>query len=251
MDDLSQFDYLADQPPPDEQSEGEPAPQAEDAYELELPQELRQEPGEPAKQPAEDGGESVVSMARFREVNEQLKRQEARVDDLMRFLLQDRMPGQAPAEDEPEIDPEVEASVSPLLDKRMREYEEVLRDHRHSKQLANLEEVSPGITKLWPQIKEEFAKLPPHIRNEFDNMGGAIALRARVEQRKSGSTAMSDAAKRRAHTEAAPAGARSRGREVTPADIGKMTRAEFESFTESLRGQRHGRAGDDYDPLIR
>lgn len=245
-DDLSQFDYLGE-PLPDEQSDGEPAPQADDVNEPE--QQLGA--SEPATQPAGDEGETVVSMARFQQVNEALRRQEERVDELMRLLLADRMRGEPDQDVDPEVDPEVEATVAPVLKKQMREYEEVLRDHRHQKQMAALEEVSPGITKLWPQIKEEYAKLPPHLRNEFDNMGGAIALRTQVEKRLGTRATSGDAAKRRAHTEAAPAGARSRGREVTAADIQKMTRAEFEAFTESLRGQRHGRAGDDYDSLIR
>lgn len=248
MDDLDQFDGLANETAAD--PSGSSVPSADDATDPDSA-----ESSAPAGEgdQGEEGDEppKAVAYERFKDVTDRLRQQEARVDELMRIILSARTAPAGGEDGAPSIDPDVKASVKPILDERLGEYDEVLRAHRHEQSMAQLEELSPGIGKMWPQIKAEFNKLPASVQPHFDNMGGAVALREKIEKRAAAKATADASSRRRAHTEAAPATGGQGGRQVSAQDVKKMTRAEFESFTESLRNQRRGRADDEYDSLIR
>jgi len=242
-DDLSEFDYLA-QAAPDDASAGDPAQPADDAD-----VEQQQLPAQEQEPQAPQAPEQNATAEQIRELNARLRSEQQRVDELMRLLLSQRgpEPQQAPA---PEIDPDVRASVSPLLEERLREYDAIKRDYEHRQQLATLEEASPGIGAMWPQIQEEFGKLPAHLRKEFDTMAGAIALRERIERRTGAGAAGAAAGKRRAHTESAPGGGQRTRALPTRQEVMNMSRADFEAFTEALQRAQRAPAKGGYDPLI-
>ena len=195
------------------------------------------------------GNPRSVPYERYEEMAARRREAEARNDELMRYVLSGRSP--APAAEEEPTDPDVERSVAPIIDRKMRGVEELIARQRHSDQLAQLEELSPGAAKMWPEIQAEFRSLPLHLQPDFDGIAGAVALRARIDARAKKPTAeAANALKRRAHTEASP-GTNTRGNTApTGRDIKQMTTAEFARYLEKAAAGP-SRETDGYDPLIR
>jgi len=240
LDSLSEFDgreFLSSDEAPAEQAGNEQDdPQAGD-------------PVETGDAGDSEGGRGPVPYNRYEETTQRLRDLEARNDELMRMLLADRRPQAQPEEEE--TDPDVERSVAPILNKRLRDVDKLLERERRTEQMTQLEELSPGIGKLWPKIQEEFKKLPPHLQPDFDGPAGAVALRARIEARPKNGTGAAGDLKNRSHTEASP-GSNTRGKaQLSAQDINKMSRAEFDAFVETMRGRGARTGSDGYDPLLR
>jgi hypothetical protein len=191
-------------------------------------------------EPAE--ANNSVPYSRYEEANAKVKALEARNDELFRALLSNRPA--APQEEEVEVDPDVARQVNPLLDRRLKGVEAMMARQEMADKMSRVEELSPGISKMWDKIQEEFQALPGHLQAEFDTMGGAIALRQKIDARTPRpSKTAADALKRRAHTEAGPGTRTGGSRQPNDQDIERMTSAQFEAYLASVQENQRRPAG--------
>lgn len=237
-DSLSQFDGRFDDDP------------AEAVSDQELNEDQQDEAPEDAAEQGDGGAgaREAVPYQRYEEVNSRMRELERRNDELTRMLLSDRQQGHGHAPVDDEADPDVERSIKPILDRELKPVRDLAQKEARREQMAALEELSPGIGAMWSKLEAEFKTIPAHLQPEFDGMAGAIALRARVEAKEK---APANRLKNRSHTEASPGTTTGSRGQVTPEDVGKMTKAEFDKFVDSLRGRRPQAGGGGYDPLIR
>jgi hypothetical protein len=231
----------------DEQEEA-PVEAATDETEVEA-EEQEAEPDQPEESDEETEPESPEGEpSRFDELTERLRTQERRNDELMRMVLEQRKPAEPEVPETP-TDPDVEAAIKPILDKRLKPVEAAIQERTQAMQLDQLDQMAPGFKDRWPQIQEEFNKLPPDLQPQFDSMTGALALDG-IMRNKASKPSPAKSLKRRSHSEtSAPARQTVSKKDVTAEDVHKMTAAEFNHFVESQRGDR-GRPGE-IDPLLR
>lgn len=239
-------------PPPEEPIAPEVDPFAEEPP---VPEAAEATGSEPKAEPSR-----AVPYDRFEEVNARARRAEEQRDELIKMLLdrggappQARQP-QAPVDED--INPEVEELVAPILRREMAKFagvEDLLAERQRASELQRLNSLMPGFAEdYWPQVQEEFKKLPPDQQREFDSPVGALALAAMIRDRKASASpekAALGALSKRAHSEG-QSRAPSAGGRMTADDIYNMSDGEFNNLLGRLKNQAVPGRGY-VDPLIR